>query len=410
MGQPGRRPKISPETVVKILEAHKNSTFPSAKRMGEAFGISRHAVEDTLRRHGMGKSNFNPHTVQAVLALLDSGLTHEQIGQQLGLAKSSVSQAVYENQTSILKPIEQEYHKTVAHRQYIAARWKPGRYVVGNDSHIKFHSKECLDAIMALKGDFDGFIMAGDLIDGYWVSSFRKSTYAPLSQEVAVATDIMKMFAKKFGRVLYFHGNHEERLWKYLLTEGEGLVKTAGPAAEILIKAFEDIRHWYFGNMPGVLVHYGWFVQIGKTVISHADLYSQMQGRTVQNILEHFLNRAREWQTGEIDAVLEAHLHRHSGPQRKWGRYLWELPCMCGPLDYQMGARASKGQTDTGYSIIVINKDGTFNFNESRSYLVDVTPPNMPDPESEMIEVEKPDFERPKIMFGNDRIVLKDKK
>ena len=64
-------------------------------------------------------------------------------------------------------------------------------------------------------------------------------------------------------------------------------------------------------------------------------------------------------------------MHRLDGPKRKWGRYIWELPCLCTALDYQLEAKASRGQVDTGFSEMVINRDLSFNFNESRSFLLD---------------------------------------
>lgn len=366
-----RQGKLQLKDDVVIAQLYKKGY--NERRIAHYIGVSRNSIRVRLIAMGYLKSNFNPETVTKVLGMIDQQVPYDQIANRLNVNYSTVAQIKYlANKEHALQPIEQSHIKIIGERRNIATRWKPGRYVVGSDAHIRFHSQRCLDSILSLKGDYDGFIMSGDLIDSYWLSSFRKGGYISFASEIEVATDIMMMLAKRFGRVLYFHGNHEERLWKQLLVISEPLSNLAGEAgAQVVVKALTDIRDWYFGGISSITVHYGWFVEIGKVLISHADLYSSMQGRTASNILEHYMNHTKDWQLGDISAVMEGHLHRHDGPKRKWGRYLWELPCMTGPLDYQMASRANRGQCDTGYSILTHNKDGTLNFNESRSFLID---------------------------------------
>jgi DNA-binding CsgD family transcriptional regulator len=372
----GRRPSLPIEKVVRIRGLREKGMGLS--EIARELGISRHAVNLYLMEAGMRKSFFSPKTTEEVMNLIGTGMTHAEVGRKMGIAEATVSQCKYMyDKERIAQPLPQHYSSIIEDRKNIAREWKPGRYVIGNDAHVRFHSQKCLDAVLSLKGDYDGFIMAGDFIDAYWISSFRKGSSISFASEIESASHIVRLLIKKFGRILYFHGNHEDRLWKQLIEVSKPVLDLAQDAKDkegniILAKALADIRGFYFGKWPGVRVHYNWFVEIGQVMVSHADLYSQMQGRTVQNILEHFMNHMEDWDIDhDVHGVLEAHLHRMDGPKRKWGRWLWELPAMCGPLDYQLGARASRGQVDTGFSIMTLNHDGTMNFNESRSFLID---------------------------------------
>lgn len=273
---------------------------------------------------------------------------------------------------AVPEPLPQQHLAVTEERMKIKSWWGKGRYAIASDFHVRFHDPQVLEQLLAVKGDFDGCIVPGDLIDAMWLSRFRKEGYVSLQSEIDAARDVMARLVKRFGRVLYCLGNHEERLWKHLLEASEGIQRMAGAeGSKGVISALKGVQDIYFGRYPGVTTHHNWFVNIGPkdcdVLVCHADAYSKLQGKTAANVLEHMQNRTREYGLTNINTVMEAHTHRHSGPHRHRNVYLWELPAMVGPLDYQTTARANSGQTDTGYSIVEVGAAGLV-FNKSRSF------------------------------------------
>ena len=267
-------------------------------------------------------------------------------------------------------PVQQSYPSVVADRLRISRAWGEGRYAVASDFHVPFHSAKALDQMLAMKGTFDGCLIVGDLFDAYNLSRFRKEQKIPFENEVRDSRSIVLALKERFGRVLYNPGNHEDRMVKSAMDAMEGLTKIPG-LADLASTALKSIQSWYGEQFPGITIHHGWFVQLGRVICAHADSYSSLHGKTAENLLDHFLGRAREYSLKDISCVTQSHTHRHSGPHLKRGIFLWELGSMCGPLDYQLGARANKGQTDTSWAEMVIKKDGSLDFNKSRSYYLD---------------------------------------
>ena len=368
--------KEDPRIVTRVLRmtdegitSDRKIAAQIAKEIGEP--ISRTLVRNVLEAQRGQTTMFSQETANQVLALKAQGLSSREVAERVGIVPHTVDSMLSRMRISqFLEPSPQQHTETIAHRRSIAQSWKAGRYVVINDCHIRFHHPQAFAAVFALKGQFDGCIVVGDFVDAHWLSTFAKHGYISFATEISTATEYMHRLVKKFGRVLYLQGNHEQRLLKRILGGAENISNVVHDkgAAKIVYKALSDVREWYFGKWPGVTTHYGWFVQVGKTILAHADGYSVIHGRMAMNVEEHMLGYGEVWKLDPWDTVMEAHLHRHVGPLRKLGYYVWELPCMCGPLDYQLSSSARKGQVDTGWSILTHKPDGSLRFNESRSF------------------------------------------
>jgi len=374
--------KDDPKIINPLLELYDSgltSHRKLAKKLGEVLNekFSRCLIKSILEQERNIKPSFKADTLEQVHILKGEGMTSQDVAEKLGLSLRTVDNVMTKaRRFTNLEPSPQQHPETIAHRRSIAQSWKPGRYLVINDSHIKFHSPEAFEEVFVLKGQFDGCIFVGDFVDAHWLSTFAKHGYVAFASEITTATIYMHRLVKKFGRVLYLQGNHEQRLMKRIIGGAENianLVHDQG-AQKIVYKALNDVREWYFGKWPGVTTHYGWFVQVGKALLTHADIYSVIHGRAAMNIVEHMMGYAQAWKLDPVDTVMEAHLHRHTGPMKKWGYYVWELPCMCGPLDYQLESRARKGQVDTGWSILEQHKDGSLRFNGSRTFYLNDGP------------------------------------
>lgn len=322
-------------------------------------------VEHILTQEGIYKINNRLLALTPSLRDLTAEEASSEATRQLGttVTPHMISRARVQDRNEVTKEsIKQNHHATTAARQAIKAQWATGRFMVASDFHIRFHDEAVLDQCLAHKGTFDGCIVAGDLIDNMWAGRFRKEGYVSVESEWAVARDVLRRLVKRFGRVLYFMGNHEDRTWKQVIELSEGLQRMVGmEGSRALLKtAHEEMDALHTGGMERVTTFHNWWAEIGpphlSLIIAHADAYSSLQGKTSANLLEHFQNRTVDYKLQPINLVFQTHTHRHSGPHLHRNAWLMEGPAMCGMLDYQAAARANKGQTNTGYSVIVVNE------------------------------------------------------
>jgi predicted phosphodiesterase len=237
-----------------------------------------------------------------------------------------------------------------------------------------FHNQKILEQCLSIKGQFDGCIILGDFIDEFWISFFRKELASSHRSEVDAGTFIIDLLAKRFGRVLYIQGNHEDRRWKQLLEVCKPMADLAEGKAKEVYDLAERLRSWYFNERPNVTVVNHWFTTIakGRIVVSHPDRFLKVPGQAPAAVLEHFYGHRRDYKMDDIDGLFMGHTHRMSGPTHRLGVWTMECACMCGILPYQAGSAASNaGTVDTGYFVLTTKPDGSVWFNESRSYLLE---------------------------------------
>jgi predicted phosphodiesterase len=311
------------------------------------------------------------------MALINSGLEAKDVERQTGIPESTVYSIKYYNkELSVLTPAKNPIDAIIADRKRIGRAWGPGRYVVIADLHILFHNKQIIEQLLALPGDFDGCIIAGDYLDEYWISFFRKEgPRITHSKEVAAGIGIIEMLTKRFGRVLYIQGNHEDRRWKQILEATKAVADLMEEESPEVYAVVEKARNWYFNKLPNITVHNNWWVDIcnGKIIISHPDRFMKVPGQAPAGVLEHFMGHAKAYGLNmPIDGVFMGHTHRMSGPTHRLGIWTAELPCMCGVLPYQVSSKAGNaGTVDTGFYVMTTRKNGELWFNESRVYLLE---------------------------------------
>ncbi len=368
-------PRIKTRALKLIREGMSDRKI-SARLREEGMKMSSGTVY-ILRRRDRGERNGNhsPHTLEHVQVLSEAGNSIPLIAKKVNRSEVTVRSCLSVLKLPLIVPVEQDLVQTIKSRTAIAGRWGPGRYLLIGDTHIRFHSLETIEQAIALPGQFDGCIFAGDLIDNTMISTFRKTQGVTTRSEFEVANLILDMLVKRFGRVLYILGNHEDRRIKTLLDAAENLIVQSGEKSQFIIDAVNRVREFHTNTRPGVTVHYDWWCELKgskySTLICHADGYSAIHGRQAFSVAESLMSKKEEYHIDQIGTVCEAHMHRHVGPFRKWGMYLWELPAACPLLDYMASPKASKSGVDTGYSEMVIKADGSLDFNKSRSYYVE---------------------------------------
>jgi hypothetical protein len=356
----------------KVLELHDNNF--TERGISSVLGVSRGGVRSVLAK--AGRINYlATEKTDRVMALYRSGMGNKEIAEHLRIPVSTTNTIIYyANEREKIIPAKDAVEEIVEERVGIRKNWKPGRYMVVSDLHVVFHNLDVLDQVLGVKGDFDGCVITGDLIDEYWISSFRKSERITREKELLSATAVIKLLIRRFGRVLYFMGNHEDRRWKRFLEALQPAAELAEDKAYKLFAQAKDIQGWHAKDIPGLTVHYNWWVDIcnGAVILSHPDRFNSVPGSAVKNVVEHFYNHRRDYNLGEIDLVAMGHIHRMDGPKHRLGIWTCELPAMCGILPYQVGSKASNaGTIDTGYFVLTTKPDGSMSFNESRIYLLE---------------------------------------
>ena len=373
--QGGYKERLNEEQRKLIVELYKTKKF-TQRDIAKMARCSRGGVKATLAKAGL-LSFFAPETSDKVMALLNSGLKAKEIEAETGVPEITVySIAHYAKAVAALEPAKNPLDQIIAHRRSIGRQWGPGRYVIIADLHILFHNQRIVEQLLALPGDFDGCVIAGDYLDEYWISFFRKEgPRVTHSAEVAAGIGIIELLVERFGRVLYLQGNHEDRRWKQILEAVKPVADLMEEASPEVYKAVESVRNWYFNKTPGVTVHNNFWIDMckGKIIISHPDRFMKVPGQAPKEVLEHFMGHAKTYQLEmPIDSLFMGHTHRMSGPTHRLGVWTGELPCMCGILPYQASSKASNaGTVDTGFYVMTTRKDGTLWFNESRMYMLE---------------------------------------
>ena len=95
------------------------------------------------------------------------------------------------------------------------------RILILADIHAPYHNKKAIDKALELGKQYkvDTILLMGDIIDFFPISRFNKSPANPnLQHELNTTTSILMHIRKQFPKSTIYmqHGNHEERLEKYI--------------------------------------------------------------------------------------------------------------------------------------------------------------------------------------------------
>ena len=158
------------------------------------------------------------------------------------------------------------------------------RIVVLNDIHIPYQDNKTLQAVERgvkyLKPN--KIILAGDIVDFYTVSRFEKdpSRKLDLEDEVGQAKDWLKGLVKQNPRadIIYFDGNHEDRLKKYVINNAPELHWVDGVRLPSLL-GLKDI---------GVRYHPKRYYEYKGVLYSHLNRSNKYGGYTAKNLGSDF--------------------------------------------------------------------------------------------------------------------------
>jgi hypothetical protein len=230
------------------------------------------------------------------------------------------------------------------------------RYVCISDLHSPFHDPRAVAEVITREAKTtDRLIIAGDLGDGYSISSFLKYDHVPIQDELATTDALLEQLASSFASVILEEGNHDgpradKRLRERLTNDQMRYIEylTGGNLSAISLMAKRHKNVTMGGHEVGRF-KMGWLTQIGDVLVAHREMFSRIPGNTLRS--------GDEWLTDMHDALelrpwrilLHAHTHQLMWTPWKNNRLLVETGCLCQIHGYHLTAKTGGRPQRLGY-------------------------------------------------------------
>lgn len=244
------------------------------------------------------------------------------------------------------------------------------KVLILSDLHIPYNRDDILDIVSKHKDEISTLVIGGDVVDCYSCSSFPTLEPLPLVEEMAACHKILKQTQDMTPNVrrILIKGNHEERYKKHLIKISSELNKLhSDNILKEIVKGFE-----HNDRANGKVIKYdrldyevvdNWWCMVNKTIIAHPISFSRVAAKTAQMALDYFVERGHDF-----DSVLIAHTHKISSAI-KYGKYSYEIGCLCKTQDYSESGRLTYERIHNGY-FLAVYVNGQFDPNESRQYIL----------------------------------------
>lgn len=219
-------------------------------------------------------------------------------------------------------------------------------HIVINDLHMPFHNKQVLELITRFIYEHNPHTLhlLGDIVDFYNISNFNKNPNRKfvLQDELDQTTEYLFELRHNLPhtQIIYYEGNHENRLQKYLWSKNSELGTLRALQLQELLQ-FKELHIEYF--------NYSQYNKIGKLLFHHGDVISKWSAMTAKRVYE---------KSGS--SIIIGHCHRlgsffHTSFGGEHASF--ENGCLC-----QLNPEYMRGISDWqhGFSVIHFIKDEFF--------------------------------------------------
>jgi predicted phosphodiesterase len=148
-------------------------------------------------------------------------------------------------------------------------------YIISSDHHCPFHNTTIHKSFLRFIKDFhpDGFVLNGDFIDMFTISSHLKGVrdledsqgkVITLSKEFQAANEVLDAYDKvlpKDCEKYYLTGNHEDRLERFLNTDKNAVLEGLIQLEDLL--RLKERKYKYISGYPNN------YIKLGKLVVTH---------------------------------------------------------------------------------------------------------------------------------------------
>ncbi|MFW5891736.1 MAG: metallophosphoesterase family protein [bacterium] len=225
----------------------------------------------------------------------------------------------------------------------------PVKILVLSDIHIPYHKSKMIENIIE-KEEADIVVLAGDILDLGFASSFKVTKDLNFKMESNPATELLEMLDTKYEKIFWLKGNHEARIDNFISDIDSGFKEFAKERLDILS---------YFEEMyEDLIVIDDYYLKLGNVLISHP----RTKGAVVPckpliQMHEHFTAIQEKF-----DILIMGHTHYNSIVKHN-GKLLVETGCLCYEPDYRHEGRPIRRAWSNGYVIYETNDKGITDIN-----------------------------------------------
>jgi predicted phosphodiesterase len=238
------------------------------------------------------------------------------------------------------------------------------KIAVFSDLHIPFHDEVKLQKAIELNRAADALVIAGDVMEFYNTSRWRKRKYVPNLVEFDNTVRVLEYLSKIFPVIIVMPGNHDNRATKKL----HDIV----PSELFWLLEDDDALAMLTRPFKNVFYNPDWYYQIGDALIAHAERSSTIEGKPGILLAEYFLPGGKGWGSrlnlGEIRCFITGHTHQISAGYRENLKTL-EAGSFCQVLEYTTDSSIVMRPPQTGF-VTLVQENGRTDFNLTREYIL----------------------------------------
>jgi len=228
----------------------------------------------------------------------------------------------------------------------------PGLWGILCDIHVPCHDKTSLEtAVRYLKRlKPKGIVLNGDTLDSHELSDHdRRPDMTRYKDEIEICRQLLQWLRRTFpaAQIVFKHGNHEERLERYLFQRAPALAELPGV----------DIPTWCHFNDLGIEnVTDRRKIKLGKLNLLHGHEYPRGGG----------VNPARWLYLKARSVAAIGHFHRtsmhHARNLDNKYEVAWSIGCLCDLSPHWL----PYNDWDHGFATCELSQDGSFHFETKR--------------------------------------------
>jgi len=220
-----------------------------------------------------------------------------------------------------------------------------GKTTVFSCSHFPFFAYDrCEEMLDREKGQLGKLVIAGDVVDSYLLSLFRKEYSINPIAEMNSAIHAIKQLKKYATSVLLLTANHDNRFSKRI---AEKLSTTEASLLDELVEQLSPGKKLSVINAIGSELAIDttdyWFIQLGDMFIAHPESALSAPLKTAQRVADYATVR---WDN--ISLVLTGHTHKVGSAIYRKMR-VSEIGCMSRLMDYTMAGKIGPMACDLMY-------------------------------------------------------------
>jgi len=344
-------PKLSEakrKEIIRLAKPGKLSIKDVAEKAGVGFGTA----ANVMREEGITakRKQSIKNATEKVIEGFRRGGSYSNISIECGVSETFVAdvakRGVHKPEITIELPpgISKNYTPFVIDT--------PGQWGVISDIHIPCHDDETLRLFVAecKRRAVRGVILNGDILDSHEVSDHDKDPSMPrYAHELELGKQFLQWLHQELpnARIIYKHGNHEERVNRYIFRRAPALEGLAG----VNIRSWLEMDNAGVEDLPGKRV-----IGLGKLHVVHGHEY---RGGGGVNPARWLFLRARS-------LAVCGHFHRTSEHHERnialKYEASWSMGCAC-DLHPEY---APLNNWNHGFAFCEVANDGNFAFENRR--------------------------------------------